>query len=48
MADLPAGGKRIIQRSDGIDATLVAGVPVWRQGQATGALPGRLLRSGRA
>ncbi len=46
--DLPAGGKRIIQRSDGFDATLVAGVPVWRDGKATGALPGRLLRSGAA
>ena len=44
--DLPAGGKRILQGSRGIDATLVAGVPVWRQGEATGALPGRLVRSG--
>jgi N-acyl-D-aspartate/D-glutamate deacylase len=44
--DLPAGGKRILQRSTGIDATLVAGIPVWRDGEATGALPGRLLRSG--
>ncbi|MDE0808240.1 MAG: amidohydrolase family protein [Alphaproteobacteria bacterium] len=44
--DLPAGGKRILQRSTGFDATLVAGVPVWRDGEATGALPGRLLRSG--
>ena len=44
--DLPAGGKRILQGSKGFDATLVAGVPVWRNGQATGALPGRLVRSG--
>ncbi|MDA9975936.1 amidohydrolase family protein [Alphaproteobacteria bacterium] len=44
--DLPAGGKRILQRSTGFDATLVAGVPVWRDGEATGALPGQLLRSG--
>ncbi len=44
--DLPAGGKRILQGSRGIDATLVAGVPVWRLGEATGALPGRLVRSG--
>ena len=44
--DLPAGGKRLVQRSKGIDATLVAGEPVWRDGEATGALPGRLLRSG--
>ena len=44
--DLPAGGKRLVQRSKGIDATFVAGEPVWRDGEATGALPGRLLRSG--
>ncbi len=43
--DLPAGGKRLLQKTDGIDATLLAGVPVWRAGEATGALPGRLLRS---
>lgn len=44
--DLPERGKRIMQRSAGFDATIVAGVPVWRHGEATGALPGRLLRSG--
>ena len=43
--DLPAGGKRLLQPSSGYDATLVSGVPVWREGEATGALPGRLLRS---
>jgi len=42
--DLPAGGKRLIQRTDGFDATLVAGAVVYRNGEATGALPGRLLR----
>ena len=44
--DLPAGGKRLVQRSKGFDATLLAGEPIWRDGMATGALPGRLLRSG--
>lgn len=44
--DLPAGGKRLLQRSIGFEATLVAGQAVWRDGEATGALPGRLLRSG--
>lgn len=44
--DLPAGGKRLLQQVRGIDATLVAGQTVWRNGEATGALPGRLLRSG--
>jgi len=44
--DLPAGGKRLLQYSTGLEATILAGVPVWRHGKATGALPGRLLRSG--
>ena len=44
--DLPAGGKRLVQRSKGFDATIVAGELVWRDGEATGTLPGRLLRSG--
>lgn len=43
--DLPAGGKRLLQPSSGYDATVVSGVPVWRYGEASGALPGRLLRS---
>jgi N-acyl-D-aspartate/D-glutamate deacylase len=43
--DLPAGGKRLLQRANGYDATFVAGQQVWAHGEATGALPGRLLRS---
>ena len=43
--DLPAGGKRLIQRTDGFEATIVSGVPVYRRGEATGALPGRLVRA---
>lgn len=42
--DLPAGGKRLVQRTDGFDATIVAGTVVYRDGEATGALPGRLVR----
>lgn len=42
--DLPAGEKRIEQRSTGIAATIVAGQVLIRDGQHTGALPGRLLR----
>jgi len=42
--DLPAGGKRLIQRTDGFDATIVSGAIVYRHGEATGALPGRLIR----
>lgn len=43
--DLPAGGKRLIQRTDGFDATIVSGAVVYRAGEPTGALPGRLIRS---
>lgn len=45
--DLPAGGRRFIQRVDGYETTLVGGVPVFERGEHTGALPGKLLRSGR-
>ena len=42
--DLPAGGKRLIQRTEGFDATIVSGQIVYRYGEATGSLPGRLVR----
>jgi N-acyl-D-aspartate/D-glutamate deacylase len=42
--DLPAGGRRLLQRAEGYDATIVSGVPVYRHGEATGALPGQLVR----
>ncbi len=45
--DLPAGGKRLVQRVDGYEATIVAGVPVFERGQETGARPGKLVRAGR-
>jgi N-acyl-D-aspartate/D-glutamate deacylase len=41
--DLPAGARRIEQRSTGIRATVVAGQVLVRDGAHTGALPGRLL-----
>jgi N-acyl-D-aspartate/D-glutamate deacylase len=46
--DLPAGGRRLLQRTDGFDATIVSGAVVYRHGEATGALPGRLIRGARA
>jgi N-acyl-D-aspartate/D-glutamate deacylase len=46
--DLPAGGRRLEQRSVGFLATLVAGQVTIERGSATGAAPGRLLRKGRA
>jgi N-acyl-D-aspartate/D-glutamate deacylase len=45
--DLPAGGRRLVQRVDGYRATLVAGTPVFENGEDTGARPGRLVRAGR-
>ena len=46
--DLPSGGRRLMQRTDGYVATIVSGVPVYRDGEATGALPGRLVRGASA
>lgn len=46
--DLPAGGRRLTQRARGYVATVVAGEVTWRDGQPTGALPGRLVRGARA
>ncbi|HEU0217071.1 MAG TPA: amidohydrolase family protein [Stellaceae bacterium] len=45
--DLPAGGRRLVQRADGYRATLVGGTPVFENGEETGARPGRLVRAGR-
>jgi len=42
--DLPAGGRRLVQRADGYAATIVGGSIVHRCGVPTGALPGRLVR----
>jgi N-acyl-D-aspartate/D-glutamate deacylase len=42
--DLPAGGKRLVQRVRGYHTTLVAGEVTFNDGEATGALPGRLVR----
>ncbi len=48
LYDLPAGGRRLVQRTEGFDATIVSGVPVYRNGEATGELPGRLVRGAKA
>ena len=48
LYDLPGGGKRMVQRTEGYDATIVAGQIVYRKGVATNALPGRLVRGDRA
>ena len=46
--DLPAGGRRLVQRAHGYVATIVGGVVTQRDGEPTGALPGRLVRGGQA
>jgi N-acyl-D-amino-acid deacylase len=42
--DLPAGGRRVMQRARGYDAVIVNGEVTIRNDAATGALPGRLIR----
>ena len=44
LRDLPAGGRRLMQRASGYTATIVAGEIIYRDGDPTGAKPGRLVR----
>ncbi|MBM4202813.1 MAG: amidohydrolase family protein [Gammaproteobacteria bacterium] len=44
VADLPAGGRRFVQDAAGMDVTIKSGQVIFRDGQHTGVLPGRLLR----
>ena len=46
--DLPAGGRRLIQKATGYDTTIVSGQPIYTGGEATGALPGQLIRGPQA
>ena len=43
--DLPAGGKRLIQKVEGYTATIMSGRITYRNGIKTGELPGKLIRS---
>jgi N-acyl-D-aspartate/D-glutamate deacylase len=43
--DLPTGARRLKQKSGGIMATIIAGKVAFRNGEHTGALGGKLLRS---
>ena len=45
--DLPAGGRRLLQQAEGYDYTIVSGEITRRNGEDTGARPGRLVRGGR-
>ena len=45
--DLPAGGRRLVQRAEGYRYTVKSGQVTFEDGQHTGALPGGLVRGGR-
>jgi N-acyl-D-aspartate/D-glutamate deacylase len=42
--DLPGGGRRLVQQATGYVATIQSGQVTYRDGEATGALPGTLVR----
>ena len=46
--DLPTGARRLMQEAEGYRATIKSGRVIYRDGVATGALPGRLLRGQQA
>jgi N-acyl-D-amino-acid deacylase len=46
--DLPAGGRRLVQRARGYRMTVASGEVTFEDGEATGALPGRLVRGPQA
>ncbi|MSO99507.1 MAG: D-aminoacylase [Acetobacteraceae bacterium] len=48
VVDLPAGGRRLMQKARGYVATVKAGQVTYRNGVATGALPGGLVRGAQA
>jgi N-acyl-D-aspartate/D-glutamate deacylase len=45
LYDLPAGAKRMVRRSQGIEYTIVNGEPTWEKAALTGAAAGKVLRS---
>lgn len=44
--DLPAGGRRLVQKATGYTATICKGEVTYENGEHTGAMPGRLIRGG--
>ncbi|HXR36378.1 MAG TPA: amidohydrolase family protein [Candidatus Binataceae bacterium] len=44
--DLPAGGRRLIQKADGYKHTIVSGEVIFEDGRPTGAMPGKVVRGG--
>ena len=47
IADLPAGGRRLVQKAEGYRFTIKSGQVTFQDGEHTGALPGGLVRGGR-
>ncbi len=45
--DLPAGGRRLVQKAEGYRYTIKSGEVTFKDGEHTGALPGGLVRGGR-
>jgi len=45
LNDLPAGGRRLVQRASGYEYTIVSGQIAFKDGESTGALNGRLIRN---
>ena len=43
--DLPAGGRRLVQKASGYSYTIVSGEVAFKDGEATGKLNGQLIRS---
>ena len=48
VADLPAGGTRLLQDAVGYDVTIKRGTPITEHGELTGERPGRLVRGAQA
>jgi N-acyl-D-aspartate/D-glutamate deacylase len=46
--DLPADGRRMIQKAEGYRATIVSGVVTFENGESTGEMPGQLIRGPQA
>ena len=44
IADLPAGGERLVQRAEGYVATIKSGRPTFREGEHAGVYPGKVVR----
>ena len=45
-SDLPGGGRRLVMPARGVEYTVVNGETLYEHGKASGAMPGRVLRSG--